>query len=261
MKLLTYTYSKQEINQRFEKVRTDIFAKSTQIKLDNFATIADKDIKLIFDLYDSHFFDNYFKENNIIEKMAFDSSNKMTSAGGKLIYYKVTKTNPIQFRMRISSFLIFNSFKIDKDNLDKNSSNNTTINLAGFETKNRLEALLHIMEHEIIHLIEFLAFNDSSCKKDNFKKLANQIFGHTAFTHQLLTRQLEALQEYDLRVNDWVKFTFDGKQYTGIIHRITKRATVMALDEKGIYKDNKGNRFTKYYILLKYLKKMDRKPI
>ncbi len=256
MKLLTYNYSKQEINQRFEKVRTDIFVKSTQIKLDNFPTIADKDIKLIFELYDSHFFDSYFIKNNIIEKMAFDISSKMTSAGGKLIYYKITKTNPIQFRMRISSFLIFNSFKNYKDNLDKDIS----VNLAGFETKNRLEALLHIIEHEIIHLIEFLAFNDSSCKKDNFKKLANQIFGHTAFTHQLLTGQLEALQEYDLRVNDWVKFTFDGKNYTGIIHRITKRATVMALDEKGIYKDNKGNRFTKYYILLKYLKKLD-KPI
>lgn len=35
----------------------------------------------------------------------------------------------------------------------------------------------------------------------------------------------------------------------------------MALDEKGMYKDNKGNRFTKYYILLKYLKKMNEKLI
>ncbi len=253
MKLLTYTYSKKEINERFEKVRQQVFIQSKQIKMDNFQVVSNNDVKLIFELYDTYFFDNYFKENKVIDRMAFDFSKKMTSAGGKLMYYKVTKQNPIQFRMRISAYLIFNSFK--------DQTSNKTINLAGFETKNRLEALMHVIEHETIHLIEFIAFNDSSCKKDNFKKLANSIFGHTAFTHQLLTGKMEALKEYDLRVNDWVKFTFDGKVYTGVIHRITKRATVMALDKNGEYKDNKGNRFKKYYILLKYLKKLDKKPI
>ncbi len=250
MKLLNYHYSKREINERFEKVGQQVFIQSKQIKTDNFQVVSNDDIKLIFQLYDTYFFDNYFKENKVIDKMAFDFSKKMTSAGGKLMYYKITNQNPIQFRMRISAYLIFNSFKDDAK---------TTINLVGYETKNRLEALMHVIEHEIIHLIEFLAFNDSSCKKDNFKKLANQIFGHTAFTHQLLTGKMEALKEYNLRVGDWVTFSFDGKNYKGFIQRITKRATVMALDENGIYKDNKGNRFTKYYILLKYLKKIDKK--
>ncbi len=256
MKLLTYHYSKQEINERFEKVRNEVFLQSNQIKTANFLTIADKDIKLIFELYDNYFFDNYFKESKVTEKMAFDLSKKMTSAGAKLMYYKVSNKNPVQFRMRISSYLIFNSFKNNSSDLIPQ-----TINLAGFQTKNRLEALLHVIEHEIIHLIEFLAFNDSSCKKDNFKNLANRIFGHTAFTHQLLTGKMEALKEYNLRVGDWVSFSFDGKHYKGIIHRITKRATIMALDKNGIYKDEKGNRFTKYYILLKYLKKLDKKPV
>lgn len=254
MKLLTYSYSKQEINERFEKIRQQVFLQSKQIKIDNFQVVSNDDVKLVFELYDTYFFDNYFKENKVIEKMAFDFSSKMTSAGGKLMYYKVTKQNPIQFRMRISAYLIFNSFK-------NNSTKAKTVNLAGFETKNRLEALMHVIEHEIIHLIEFIAFNDSSCKKDNFKHLANSIFGHTAFTHQLLTGKLEALQEYNLKLGDWVSFSFDGKNYQGFIQKITKRATVMALDKNGMYKDAKGNRFTKYYILLKYLKKLDKKPI
>ncbi|AFM05986.1 hypothetical protein Fleli_3672 [Bernardetia litoralis DSM 6794] len=252
MKLLTYTYSKQEINERFEKVRQQVFIHSKQIKTDNFQVVSNNDVKLIFNLYDTYFFDTYFKENKVTEKMAFDFSKKMTSAGGKLMYYKVTNQNPIQFRMRISAYLIFNSFKNDSSK---------PVNLAGFETKNRLEALMHIIEHEIIHLIEFLAFNNSSCKKDNFKKLASSIFGHTAFTHSLLTGKMEALKEYDLKIGDWVDFSFDGKKHKGFIQKITKRATVMALDEKGMYKDNKGNHFTKFYILLKYLKKMDKKPI
>lgn len=252
MKLLTYHYSKQEIIERYEKIRQQVFIQSKQIKTDNFQQFSDSDVKLIFDLYDTYFFDNYFKENKISEKMAFDFSKKMTSAGGKLMYYKVSKQNSIQFRMRISSYLLFNSFK---------DNSTQTVNLAGFETKNRLEALMHVVEHEIIHLIEFIVFNDSSCKKDNFKKLAHSIFGHTAFTHQLLTGKMEALQNYDLRVGDWVDFSFDGKDYKGIIHRITKRATVMALDPKGMYKDNRGNCFSKYYILLKYLKKLDKKPV
>ena len=248
MKLLTYKYSRQEINERFETIIQHVFVQSKQIKTANFQVVSNDDVKLIFNLYDNYFFDNYFEENKITYKMAFDFSKKMTSAGGKLMYYKVTSQNPIQFRMRISSYLIFNSFKNKEEK---------TINLAGFKTKNRLEALLHVIEHEIIHLIEFIAFNDSSCKKDNFKKLANSIFGHTAFTHQLLTGKMEALEVYDLRVGDWVKFAFEGKHYTGVIHRITKRATIMALDKNGIYKDNKGNRFTKYYVLLKYLKKVN----
>lgn len=186
MKLLTYKYSKQEINEQFEKVRQQVFIQSKQIKADNFGVASNDDIKLVFNLYDTYFFDTYFKENKVIEKMAFDFSKKMTSAGGKLMYYKVTNQNPIQFRMRISAYLIFNSFK---------DGEIKSINLAGFETKNRLEALMHIIEHEIIHLIEFIAFNDSSCKKDNFKNLANSIFGHTAFTHSLLTGKMEALKE------------------------------------------------------------------
>ncbi|WP_291722999.1 SprT-like domain-containing protein [Bernardetia sp.] len=252
MKLLNYKYTNEEIEQRFDKIRQQVFIQSKQIKTENFSVVSNDDIKLIFNLYDTHFFDNYFKENEVTSKMAFDWSKKMTSAGGKLMYYKVTKQNPVQFRMRISAYLIFNSFKNDSAK---------TVNLAGFQTKNRLEALMHVIEHEIIHLVEFLAFGDSSCRKDNFKKLANHIFGHTAFTHQLLTGRMEALKEYDLKVGDWVNFSFDGKEYTGFIHRITKRATVMALDKNGEYKDNKGNRFKKYYILLKYLKKLESKPV
>lgn len=252
MKLLNYKYSTEEIEQRFEKIRREVFLLSKQIKTSNFEKVANSDVKLIFDLYDTHFFDNYFKENGIIPKMAFDFSSKMTSAGGKLMYYKKAKQNPIQFRMRISAYLIFNSFRNETAN---------KLNIAGFEVTNRLEALMHVIEHETIHLIEFLAFDDSSCKKDNFKKLANNIFGHTAFTHQLLTGRMEALKEYDLKVGDWVSFSFDGTKHKGIIHRITKRATVMALDENGEYKDNKGNRFKKYYILLKYLSKLENKPV
>ena len=252
MQLLAYKYSNEEIKERFEKIFQQVFVQSKQIKNPNFEKVANSDVKLIFELYDTYFFDNYFKENKVIDKMAFDFSSKMTSAGGKLMYYKVTKQNPIQFRMRISAYLIFNSFKNDAMK---------TINLAGFQTKNRLEALMHVIEHEIIHLIEFLAFNDSSCKQNQFKTLANNIFGHTAFTHQLLTGKMEALKEYDLRVGDWVSFSFDGTKHKGIIHRITKRATVMALDKNGEYKDNKGNHFKKYYILLKYLTKLDKKPV
>ncbi|WP_338765165.1 SprT-like domain-containing protein [Bernardetia sp. ABR2-2B] len=252
MKLLTYHYSREEIKKRFEKIRQQVFVHSKQIKTDDFKVVSNEDVKLVFSMYDTYFFDNYFNENKVIDRMAFDWSKKMTSAGGKLMYYKVTKQNPIQFRMRISAYLIFNSFK---------SNATQTLNIAGFEVSNRLEAMMHVIEHEIIHLIEFLAFNDSSCKKDNFKKLANSIFGHTAFTHQLLTGRMEALKEYDLRVGDWVSFSFDGRKHKGIIHRITKRATVMALDKNGEYKDNKGNRFKKYYILLKYLNKLEEKPV
>ncbi len=56
MKLLGYTYLKQEINERFEKVRQQVFIQSKQIKTDNFQVVSNDDVKLIFELYDTYFF-------------------------------------------------------------------------------------------------------------------------------------------------------------------------------------------------------------
>ena len=59
--------------------------------------------------------------------------------------------------------------------------------------------------------------------------------------------------KFNLTVGDNVTFEHDGETHHGFISRITKRATVMANDPKGDYKDPQGNRYSKYYIPLPLL--------
>ena len=49
-----------------------------------------------------------------------------------------------------------------------------------------------------------------------------------------------------------VSFKIDGRALTGIVNRVTKRATVLVEDDEGrLYSDNK--RYLKYYVPLSML--------
>ena len=113
---------------------------------------------------------------------------------------------------------------------------------------------MRILEHEIIHLIEFMVFNKSSCAKPQFKLICSNIFGHKAVKHQLITRAEIAQVEHNLKIGDRVEFEFEGKIQRGFVNRITKRATVMVPDRAGNFIDSKGKRYLKFYIPVELLR-------
>jgi bifunctional DNA-binding transcriptional regulator/antitoxin component of YhaV-PrlF toxin-antitoxin module len=82
-----------------------------------------------------------------------------------------------------------------------------------------------------------------------------QIFAHTETTHQLITHPERALKRYGIKIGDKVEFMYKNSTYTGIVNRITKRATVLVEhSDRRLYTDQKN--YLKYYIPLSKLKKI-----
>jgi len=242
-KLHDLTYTTTEIKDKTHKIYSQIINQSKMIDKGNYVRIETYDLKLLFSLYDTYFFQEFFKDN-YKDKIFFKLSKRMTSAGGKTQRFMDSN----KFILSLSTFLIFKTFNdIERE-----------IKINGIICHDRLEASMRIFEHEIIHVIEHILYDTSSCSKPSFKRLSNNIFGHTAVTHRLITQNEIADRTFNLHVGDFASFDFEGQFYKGVISRITKRATVMVKDPEGDYFDSKGNQYIKYYIPISQLTKIEK---
>lgn len=130
-----------------------------------------------------------------------------------------------------------------------------SITVCGQQCADRLDALMRIFEHELMHLCEFLVWGDSNCKKPRFADLVGRFFGHTEATHALVTPRERAHIEHGIRVGDPVRFTAGRTHHVGVVNRITRRATVLVPSPDGqLYSD--GVRYQKYYVPLARLERM-----
>lgn len=240
MKLALPNFSQKEITRKTADIYSEFLSKSLAGRDGNFTIIRDSDLRKLFELYDRDFFGGYFTAN-YKDRLTFAFSNKMTKAGGKLQYSK-TKN---RYKIVLSVFLLYRSFNGDEREIKVN----------GIVCQDRLEAAMRIMEHEIVHLLEYVIYGNSSCSKPRFRSISGKLFNHTEVTHQLVTQREIAHSSFDLHIGDKVTFEFEGKILEGMIYRINKRATVMVKNKKGQYSDTKGNRYEKYYIPLKMLRK------
>ena len=231
-------YTSGEIKKKSKKIYRQILAESENLDRGNFKAIGTDDLASLFKLYDLHFFDRFF-HNNYREKISFRLSRRMTMAAGRIAYMKDDGT----YTISLSTTLISQTFH--------DVRREVTVN--GIVCHDRLEATMRVLEHEIIHLLEWELFGKTSCSKPRFRRLSRNIFGHTDVTHQLVTQVERAHKRFNLQVGDEAVFEHDGKTYRGVISRITKRATVMVRDSDGRFQDSKGNRYGKYYVPLQHL--------
>lgn len=233
------TYTPKEIEKKTKKIYRQILAESSTLDQGNFTVIGTGDLMHLFELYDLYFFEKFFHKN-YRKKIFFRLSKRMTRAAGKTTYRERTNTYVIS----LSTTLIFQTFH--------DITREVVVN--GIVCRDRLEATMRVLEHEIIHLLEFILFGSSSCRKSRFKQLSGNIFRHTGVTHDLVTQKERAQKKFNITIGDDVCFEYEGNLYTGIVYRITKRATVMVKDPKGPYADSHGVRYSKYYIPLQFLK-------
>ena len=230
-------FPEEEISMMLKQIQNCIIETSPHINSANFDSISSQDLELMFQLYDENFLNNFFR-NRPGAKIKFRMSRRMTSSGGKTT--KSRKNGKVEYEICLSSVLLFNAFQ--------NGRKSVVVN--GVECNSRLEAALRIMEHEIIHLLEMMIFNESSCGKRRFKLIAGNLFGHRDVKHQLRARRETTQTELNLKAGDYVKFKFKEVTKRGQIIRITRRATVMVKDCRGQYADEEGTRFSKYYVPL-----------
>ena len=242
--LFKISYTNAEILAKRAEVAQILISGSPNIKGPTIDRIAPSDLQLLFNLYDQIFFRHQFAEE-FQGKLRFSLSTRLSKTAGKtLCPQNITRIKPeelsIEIRMGTEFFFKFHEI-------------NSAKSVAGIATDNALEALQLVFEHELCHVIEFISFHTSNCKQARFKTLAQNLFGHTASTHQLPTSKQIAEQKYGFKIGDTVKFKFEDQCYEGMLYRINKRATVMVIDQKGTHVDKQGNRYTKYYVPMSFL--------
>jgi hypothetical protein len=207
----------------------------------NFVCLRDDDVRVLFESYDDLYFDGLLSRATADVPLEFRVSSRMTRAGGKTSSWRKSRRGPIErFEIAISSTLLLQTF--ETGDIDR------AIHVTGLECHNRLEALMRVMEHELVHLSELLGWGDSSCRQDRFQMIAWQTFGHTNHQHALITPGERAAAQ-GIRPGSSVTFRFEGRLLTGIVNRVTRRATVLVPDATG-ERFSDGNVYRKYYVPL-----------
>ena len=231
-------FGPDRIQLLLQEVRQELLTKSAYVREPNFTELHPDDLDILFDAYDRRFLDGLCRRALAPGRLSFRLSRKMTRTGGTTTLYPATKNRSEGFVIAVSSFLLFDGF----DPADPDTS------VAGLPCADRLEALQRVFEHELVHLVEYVSTGNSDCSAKPFQEIAKTLFGHREFTHRLVTRRERAARQ-GIVVGTAVAFDFRGARLTGRVNRVTKRATVLVPDPKGVrYSD--GRRYAKYYVPL-----------
>ncbi len=104
--------------------------------------------------------------------------------------------------------------------------NRWPIRMQGLDCRNATSLTQLIVEHEIAHVAEYAATGKMRGHGPTFREIAGSQFGHTKFTHNLITARQKAHDE-GIRPGMRVTFVHEESRYWGKVARITKRATVI----------------------------------
>ncbi len=213
----------------------------------NFAVTQATDLQRMAELYDRRFFDEHCLTIARHFGIQFRWSKRMTSTGGKTVRTtqldRKSGTTKVQYEIVLSAPLLFQTFGDLK----------RPIRVTGMLCSNRLQAMQRILEHELIHLVEMLVWQDSCCAAARFQSIAGRLFGHTEHKHDLITQQERASRKFNIHVGSRVLFQHEGARFVGTVNRITRRATVLVPDGAGqLYQD--GQRYRKFYVPLSHLR-------
>jgi hypothetical protein len=230
-----------DIENKRQEISRLLIQKSKNIKNATITAISIADLELLFKLYDEIFLESWFMQN-YKGKLKFSVSRQMTKSAGLTRCPKnIDSIRPeelvIEVKLGIDFF--FHYGLVEGSRM-----------VGGIDTESSLEALQLVFEHELCHVIEFIHFGRSSCKKERFKTMAGNLFGHTESYHKLPTPKQIASNKLGINIGDTVAFTFEGKDYKGILYNINKRAIVMVRDKNGRLIDKQNRRYTKYYVPL-----------
>lgn len=239
-------FRKDEIARMQREIHTQTLSLSRSIDRPNFSKVGRDDLVRMIGLYDELFFDGKILPTARAEGLSFGFSSRMTRVAGKLIthYPAGNHEGRRKFELILSSTLLFQTF----EDVDR------TVEVTGRLCRDRLEAMQRIAEHEFVHLIEMLIWNDGNCSESRFQSIALRYFGHTDYRHDLITQKERALRKFNIRVGDAVRFVRDREVLTGRVNRITRRATVLVPNASGeTFSD--GERYLRFYVPLEKLTK------
>lgn len=240
------TFERQEILSHQKDIFRDSLQLSRSFGSPNFNRVGRDDLVRMVQMYDERFFGGKVLPLAKAEGMSFSISSRMTKVAGKLVthYPDGTANGRRSFEMVLSSTLLFQTFE------DPGQS----VEVTGRRCVSRLEAMQRVVEHEFVHLVEMLIWNDGNCNEARFQSIASRYFLHSDYRHSLITQRERAAMRFNVRLGDHVRFKHDGKLLVGKVNRITRRATVLVPSERGeLFCD--GNRYQRFYVPLEKLQK------
>lgn len=233
------------VARRRDELRDAILRNSLRINRPNFTQLDERDLQLLFNLTDLSFFAGglaAITRQAPGRSLTFRVSSRLTRAAGKTFFLQKRsgpdQVGSIGFEIAISTTLLLESFR---------EPDAAAILVCGRPCVDRLDALMRVFEHEVIHLVEFAVWGCSSCARPRFRDLAHRVFDHLGFHHDLITPREAARQRHAIRVGDRVRFRHEGHTVRGRVNRITRRATVLVADPAGRpYSD--GQHYIRYYV-------------
>lgn len=240
------TFEPQQISHWQTEIHQQTLRLSRSIDRPNFTRVGRDDLVRMICMYDDRFFGGKILPVASAEGLSFGLSSRMTRIAGKLVthYEDGNHQGRRKFELVLSSTLLFQTF----EDVDR------SVEVTGRRCRDRLEAMQRVAEHEFVHLVEMLIWNDGNCNQARFQSIANRYFGHTDYRHDLITQRERALLKFNIRVGDRVRFAHDGRVLEGRVNRITRRATVLVLSRKG-ERFSDGQHYLKFYVPLEQLRK------
>jgi hypothetical protein len=230
-------FGPSEIEDRFRRISEIVLAQSRHLREPNFNSIHPRDLEILFASCDRAIFGGYLSAVLGKTPLRFRLSSRMTSAGGRTARFRSSDGN-VRYEITIACGLLFQGF----------SDQDRPIHVCGLHCGSRLEALIRIFEHELVHLVEFLCWSHSNCSASRFQDIAGRLFGHRSHRHELITWKERAHASGIMR-GSRVSFVFEGRRLQGRVNRVTKRATVLVEDAAGQrYSD--GHTYLAFYVPL-----------
>jgi hypothetical protein len=227
-------------------IEAALLKQSKHVRDRNFHSIHTSDLAFLFDEYDRRHFANHCLDALKGTKPAFRLAPRMTSNAGKTTRFTSFATGEVKYEIAIASSMLFDCFRED---------DHRTVAVNGFECKTRIEALMRIFEHEMVHLVESVCWAQTNCSAPRFQEIAQRFFGHRAHKHSLITRK-ERIAQSGIRIGTRVQFPYEGQTRIGILNKVTKRATVLVEDAAGLrYSD--GRRYLKFYVPIPSLRRVE----
>ncbi|HEY0007571.1 MAG TPA: hypothetical protein VGB55_02510, partial [Tepidisphaeraceae bacterium] len=187
-------------------IRETMLQQSRGIQTPNFARCHDADLRLLLNLYDAHCFAGqlHFRlSRGHCGSVALRYSNRLRSAGGKTIRQRTA--DGAQYAIEIASRVLMCNFVRPGD----------SVVICGLPCGDRLDALMRVMEHELIHLAEFLFDGNSRCSAKPFRAAAAALFGHVAHQHAMITPRQRVLAATHIRPGNRVRFNHDQSPLLG----------------------------------------------
>ncbi|MDE0864083.1 MAG: hypothetical protein OSA98_09865 [Rubripirellula sp.] len=240
------TFAPEQIERWQREIHEQTLRLSRSINQPNFSRVGRDDLVRMLHMYDDRFFAGKILPVAQAEGLSFSLSSRMTRVAGKLVtnYPQGNHAAPRQFELVLSSTLLFQTFE----------ETGRPVEVTGRLCHDRLEAMQRVAEHEFVHLIEMLIWNDGNCSETRFQSIAQRYFGHTDYRHDLITQRERALIKFDIRIGDEVRFRHDRRMLIGRVNRITRRATILVEDPKG-ERFSDGQRYLRFYVPLEKLSK------